>query len=227
MRVGKRRSDVTAVAALTPARAPASDKAALNLWFVHEVLIHEAALTRYLLRTWPDRHEIHDLRQEIYVRVYEAASQQRPQCTKAFLFSTARHLLIDRMRRGRIVTIQSVGDFAPFDVLIDELTPERRLTATQELGLLARAFRRLPLRMREVIWLRRVDELPQKAVAARLGISEKTVETHLRRGIQKMADSLFSSQIWRDRDRPRRMRETPPEKGRSLEIECRGKRQTT
>jgi RNA polymerase sigma-70 factor (ECF subfamily) len=225
MRAGKQRLDVIPVAAFSPALAPASDRAALNLWFAQEVLVHEAALTRYLFRTWPNRHEIHDLRQEIYVRVYEAAQQQRPSSAKAFLFSTARHLLIDRMRRGRIVTIQSVGDFTHFDVLIDELTPERQLTATQELGLLARAFRRLPLRVREVIWLRRVDDLPQKAVAARLGISEKTVETHLRRGMQKMADSFFSSRP--SRDRPQRMRETKPEKGRSLENESRGKRQTS
>jgi RNA polymerase sigma-70 factor (ECF subfamily) len=187
MRAGKRQSEVIPGTGLSSAFSADSDRSALNSWFAHEVLIHEAALTRYLLRTWPDRHEIRDLRQEIYVRVYEAARGQCPASAKAFLFSAARHLMIDRMRRGRIVTIQSVGDPTHFDVLIDELTPERRLTAAQDLGLLARAFRRLPSRVREVIWLRRVDDLPQKAVAARLGISEKTVETHLRRGIQKMA----------------------------------------
>lgn len=35
---------------------------ALDAWFVHEILVHEAALTRYLLRNWPQRDEVHDLR---------------------------------------------------------------------------------------------------------------------------------------------------------------------
>lgn len=168
------------------------DKTSLNLWFAREVLVHEAALLRYLARVWPNRHEIHDLRQDVYIRVYEAAKLVPPTSPKAFLFSTARNLLIDRVRRSRIVTIKSVGDFAELNVLTEEVTPERQLTAGQELERLARAFRRLPPREREVIWLRRVDELPQKEVAQRLGISEKTVETHLRRALQTMAGSLFS-----------------------------------
>jgi RNA polymerase sigma-70 factor (ECF subfamily) len=172
------------------------DKTSLNLWFAREVLVHEAALLRYLARVWPNRHDVHDLRQDIYIRVYEAAKTSPPTSPKAFLFSTARNLLIDRVRRSRIVTIKSVGDCTELNVLTDEVTPERQLTAGQELERLARAFRRLPPREREVIWLRRVDELPQKEVAQRLGISEKTVETHLRRAVQTMAGSLFSKTAW-------------------------------
>jgi RNA polymerase sigma-70 factor (ECF subfamily) len=165
---------------------------ALNLWFAREVLAHEAVLVRYLLRLWPNRDEVHDLRQEVYIRVYESAQKLRPTAAKAFLFSTARHLLVDRARRGRVVSIESVGDLSDLNVLIDEVTPERHMDARQELKLLARAFRRLPPKGREVVWLRRVDELSQKEVAARLNISEKTVETHLRRGMQVMADALYS-----------------------------------
>lgn len=195
------------------------DKSSLNHWFAREVLVHEAALLRYLSRVWPNRSDVHDLRQDIYIRVYEAAKLAPPSSAKAFLFSTARNLLIDRVRRSRIVTIRSVGDFAELNVLTDEVTPERHLTAGQELDLLARAFRRLPPREREVIWLRRVDELPQKEVASRLGISEKTVETHLRRAVQTVANSLYS----------RAARQTgfaqEPAEGESRERDYSGKRQ--
>lgn len=191
------------------------DKTSLNLWFAREVLVHEAALLRYLARVWPNRHDIHDLRQDVYIRVYEAAKLSPPTSAKAFLFSTARNLLIDRVRRSRIVTIKSVGDFAELNVLTEEITPERQFTAGQELERLARAFRRLPPREREVIWLRRVDELPQKEVARRLGISEKTVETHLRRAVQTMASSLFSRTAWQG----------APAQGWSCESDYRGKRQ--
>jgi len=58
----------------------------LNSWFAREVLAHEAALVRYLARTWPIRDEVADLRQETYIRVYEAAKRIRPTYPKSFLY---------------------------------------------------------------------------------------------------------------------------------------------
>lgn len=190
---------------------------ALNLWFAQEVLVHEGVLLRYLLRVWRNRDEIHDLRQDIYVRVYESAKKIRPTSGKAFLFSTARNLLIDRVRRGRIVSIESVGDLDDLNLLIDNVTPERNIDARQELKILARAFTRLPPKGREVVWLRRVDELSQKEVAQRLNISEKTVETHLRRGMQVMADILHSRRPHRGRDDRQRNLRLQSEQGESYE----------
>jgi RNA polymerase sigma-70 factor (ECF subfamily) len=160
----------------------------LNNWFAREILVHESALMRYLLRSWFRHEEIHDLRQEIYVRVYEAAAKARPAMPKSFMFTTARHLMTDRLRRGRVVSIEAVGDIDALNVLIDEISPERRLGARQELKRLTDAFDRLPDRCREVVWLRRVEELSQKEVAARMGISEKTVEKQVAKGARLIAE---------------------------------------
>ena len=51
---------------------------ALKDWFVREVLPLESALMQYLQHSCRDKHEIADLRQEVYVRVYEAAREQIP-----------------------------------------------------------------------------------------------------------------------------------------------------
>jgi len=163
----------------------------LNNWFAREILAHEGALMRYLLRSWFRREEIHDLRQEIYVRIYEAAAKARPAMPKSFLFTTARHLMTDRLRRGRVVSIEAVGDLDVLNVLIDEVSPERRMGARQELKRLTDAFDRLPDRCREVVWLRRVEELSQKQVAARMGISEKTVEKQVAKGARLIADYFY------------------------------------
>lgn len=166
---------------------------ALDAWFVHEILVHEAALTRYLLRNWPQRDEVHDLRQETYTRVYEAARRALPDAPKSFLFATARHLMTDRRRRARVVSIEPVGDFASLDVLVDEASPERWFGGRQLLGRLAEAFDGLPDRCREVVWLRRVEELSQKEVAVRMGISEKTVEKHIAKAARLLADRFHGS----------------------------------
>jgi RNA polymerase sigma-70 factor (ECF subfamily) len=164
----------------------------VDAWFVREVLAHEPALMRFLHRNWRDHDEVSDLRQEIYVRVYEAAARQLPDSPKSFLFATARNLLADRVRRQRIVSITAVGDLEQLNVLEDELDPDRWFSGREALARLARALDRLPDRCREVVWLRRVEDLPQKEIARRLGISEKTVEKHIAKGSRLMADHFHA-----------------------------------
>jgi RNA polymerase sigma factor (sigma-70 family) len=164
----------------------------LDTWFVREILAHEESLVRYLSHAWPIRHELQDLRQDTYVRVYEAASRSRPLAPKSFLFATARHLIVDRIRRQRVVAIDGVGDLEALNVMVDERSPELRTSAYQELRRLAEAFDRLPPRCRETVWLRRVDGLSQREVARRLGVTEKTVEKHVMKGMKLLADALAS-----------------------------------
>lgn len=164
----------------------------LGTWFKHEILAHEEALVRYLGRTWRHREEIADLRQEIYIRVYEAAQKSRPLQPKSFLFTAARHLMIDHIRRRRIVAIDTVGDLDVLNVPgIDENVPEQRASAHQELRRLADALDQLPPKCREVIWMRRVEDLPQKEVAIRLNVTQKTVEKHVMKGTRLLAAALF------------------------------------
>jgi hypothetical protein len=46
----------------------------LEAWFKREILPQEEAFLRYLLRVWPKRDEIADLRQEVYARVFDSAA---------------------------------------------------------------------------------------------------------------------------------------------------------
>ena len=67
------------------------------------------------------------------------------------------------------------------------------LLLKEALRRLAGAFDRLPDRCREVVWLRRVEDLPQKEVAARLGISEKTVEKQVAKGVRLIAEHFYGN----------------------------------
>jgi RNA polymerase sigma-70 factor (ECF subfamily) len=163
----------------------------LDDWFRREILVYEGALTTYLRRIWRYPQDVQDLRQEIYVKVYEAAAVARPQSPKAFLFTTAQHLVISRHRRTRIVSIESVGDVEELSVSVDELSPERRVDARQQLRRLAETANRLPPKCRQVLWLRRIDGLSQKEVAARMGISVRTVETHIQKGMRLLAQGFL------------------------------------
>ena len=164
---------------------------ALDDWFAREILVHEAALMRYLLRWWPHRDDVHDLRQEAYVRVYEAALRALPHQPKSLLFTTARNLMADRWRRGRVVPLEALGEMDAPHVPVDDITPDRRLVAQRELRSLVRAFDRLPPRRREVLWLRRVEELTIKEIAERMGITPKTAENHLAQATRAITEMVL------------------------------------
>jgi RNA polymerase sigma factor (sigma-70 family) len=164
----------------------------LDSWFKREILSQETALVRYLARAWPRRDDVSDLRQETYARVYAAARTARPQSPRAFLFSTAHNLVLDRIRRERVVSIDAVADVDRLNVLVDEISPEQCAMGREQLELLAQAFELLPRKCREVMWLRRVQEVPQRELAKRLRISERTVERHVSKGVRLLAKYLLS-----------------------------------
>jgi RNA polymerase sigma factor (sigma-70 family) len=170
-------------------------KSELDRWFAEEILPHEGALTRYLARAWPNPADVPDLRQDIYVRLYQSAARERPEHPRAFLFTTARNLLTDRLRRVRVVSIDYTQDLDSLNVLVDEISPEDRLSARQELRRLADALDALPDDCRDVIWLRRVEGLSQQEAARRLGMKEGTLESHLSRGVRALARAVFGSPL--------------------------------
>jgi RNA polymerase sigma factor (sigma-70 family) len=165
----------------------------LDHWFATEVLPHEGLLQRYLLRVWRNPSEVADLIQEVYVRVYERARDQRPQQPKAFLFATARNLMTDHLRKSRVVSIDTVQEVDGIEALVDEISPERHLSARQDLGRLAQAFDSLSDKCRDVIWFRRVEGLSQRETAACMGLKEEAIESQLARGIRTLARAVFGA----------------------------------
>ena len=151
----------------------------LKTWFVSEILPLEQALMQYLQSNWRRAEDLADMRQDIYLRLYEAAKERIPQPTRPFLFTIARNILIDRYRRERIVPIDGVPDLETIAVPTQDPGPDRRAIARDELRHLQAALDRLPPRCREAIVLRQVEGLSRKEIALRMGISEKTVNRHL------------------------------------------------
>lgn len=163
----------------------------LDHWFATEILPHEAALMRYIRRICSRAADVPDLRQDIYIRVYESASATKPHVAKSFLFTTARNLMVDRIRRECVISMDYAQDVDSLNVSIDELSPERRLSARQELSRLSDAFDRLPEKTRAVIWLRRVEGLSQREAARSLGMKEGALESHMCRGLRAIANALL------------------------------------
>lgn len=167
----------------------------VNSWFIREVLPLEAALMQFLRRCVRDGSDVADLRQDVYVRVYEAAQKKIPNPVRPFLITTARNLVIDRVRREQVVSIEAVADLAELEIAEDKPGPERSVMARQELRRLQMALDRLPPRCREAIMLRKVEGLTGREIAARMGITLDTVNEYLAIGMFSLANSLHGQPV--------------------------------
>lgn len=160
-------------------------------WFVREVLPLELILMHFLQHNWQNPSDIVDLRQEVYLRVFEGAQSGIPQHTKRFVLTTARNLLIDRVRREHVVPIDVVADVEAINVALDTPGPDRAAMARDELRRLQLVLDRLPPRCREAVVMAHVEGLTGQEIAQRMNISEATVSRHLANGIKAFTDILF------------------------------------
>lgn len=166
------------------------ERSEVKSWFCREVLPLEHVLTAFLRRNWRTGEDIPDFRQEVYARVFAAGCQELPRNARAFVFTTARNLLINHARRAAIISFELVADLEEVPAPAEELTPERHAVARDELRHVRAAVARLPARCQEIVMLRKVEGMSHRDIAAHTGLSLKTVEAHLTRGIRGLADMM-------------------------------------
>lgn len=170
---------------------------AVQSWFQTEVLPLEPALMRFLRRHWRHQEDLPDLRQDIYIRVYESVQLHgAPESTAAFVFTCARNLLVDRVRKAQVVTFEAVADLEELPEHPQaDFTPEDLVESRQKLRLLQLAIDALSPRCREVVLLRKVEGLSHREIATRLGIAEGTIEKQITIGVRALAETLFSQGV--------------------------------
>jgi RNA polymerase sigma-70 factor (ECF subfamily) len=162
-------------------RAPDAEQ---SRWFADEVHSHDGQLKAYLHGSFPSVRDIDDVVQESYLRIWRARLSYPIRSTKSFLFQIARHLAIDVVRSGRVVTTETLVDLEAQPVLEERPDAAAALSSKEKIGLLSEALASLPDRTREIIFLRKFQAIPQREVASRLGVSERTVEAQLAKGMK-------------------------------------------
>jgi RNA polymerase sigma-70 factor (ECF subfamily) len=154
-------------------------------WFVDEVHPHDASLRAYLRAAFPSVREVDDVVQESYLRIWKTHAGTPIRSAKAFLFTVARRLALDLVRRRNRSPIIGVKDPGALFVLDRARDACESASVAQEIQLLVEAIDSLPSRCREIFILCHIDGRTQKEVAARMSISENTVAVQSARGLQR------------------------------------------
>ena len=148
-------------------------------WLAGHILPHEAALRASLRRLVRAQIDIDDVVQESYAVIAALDGVGHVQHPRAYLFSVARSIVLQQLRRSRVVSIEAVAEIDQLDIAQDDCSPERHAAAGQTLRRVGELLAGLPKRRREAFVLRKLEGLSQREIARRMGISENTVEKHI------------------------------------------------
>jgi RNA polymerase sigma-70 factor (ECF subfamily) len=72
--------------------------------------VHDDHLKTYLRTSFPTVRDVDDIVQESYLRIWRRQSVQPVRTAKAFLFTIARRLTIDWLRREKSSVVEVVDD---------------------------------------------------------------------------------------------------------------------
>lgn len=159
-------------------------------WVGGHILPHEADVRAWLRRAGNRPDEIDDIVQEAYCRLAALPGVEHIANGRAYFFQTARNIAIERIRRARIVRIDSVTEIDALNVVDSEPSPERIVAGRRELRRVQELIEGLPPRCRDIFKLRRVHGMPQREIARRLGVSENVVEMQATRGLRLILRAL-------------------------------------
>jgi RNA polymerase sigma-70 factor (ECF subfamily) len=148
-----------------------------------------APLRRYLARMLGNTAEAQDVAHDAYLRVYPVVEKQPVEKPEALLYTTARRLAFNRIKRRRI---------APFttEAAKPDASPSpapsvvQQVMARQELQQLETAIADLPPGCRAVLLLRKIELLSHQEIAERLGITVSTVEKQHARALRLLRAAL-------------------------------------
>lgn len=146
-------------------------------------------LRRYLTRFLGNEGEAQDIAHDAYLRIYPAEGKRPADNPDALLYTTARRLAINRLKR------RSVAPFAG-NTYLSDASPSpapgvvQQVMARQELHELEAAIAQLPEGCRTVLLLRKVELLSHREIADRLGIAISTVEKQHARALRLLRAAL-------------------------------------
>ncbi len=162
-------------------------------WFSQEVQPHEPNLRSYIRGSFPTVRDVDDVVQESYLRIWRTHLATPVRSARAFLFTVARRLALDWLRRDRSTPLLSGRAAEGVEAVEEKPGALEQIDTEEKVEVLAEGLVSLPPRCRDVIVLYRLRGLSRQEVAHRLGISPKTVDEQAARGVRKL-EEFFRAQ---------------------------------
>jgi RNA polymerase sigma factor (sigma-70 family) len=145
----------------------------------------------YLIRTGSGEAEAEEIAQDAMIALWRKADRFDPTTSGAvaWIFTIARNLRIDAVRRGRRAERMLQDIEAEYQPEPAEST-ESAFSRSQEAGHVELALQRLPVQQSEIIRLSFLEERPHSEIAALLDIPLGTVKSRVRLAMNRLRELL-------------------------------------
>jgi RNA polymerase sigma-70 factor (ECF subfamily) len=165
--------------------ANARDRAAFAVIFDH----FAPRVKSFMMRKGVSAELAEDLVQETMIAVWSKAALFAPErgAASTWVFTIARNLRIDRLRRESAAHFSDLEDF---DAPSDDVPGDEAMNRSQEDSHVAKALAQIPPEQRELLILSYVDDVPQSMIAERLNLPLGTVKSRMRLAYRRMRKLL-------------------------------------
>lgn len=148
---------------------------------------HSDAIFRYCLFKISDREKALDFVQETFTRTWQYLLRgNEVENMKTFLYTTARHIIIDEYRKKKTVSLDDLvnAGMEPFEEI------EEALYSSFDAARVMESVHMLPENYSSIILMRYVSDLSVKEIAVIVGESENVISVRIHRGLSKLRELL-------------------------------------
>lgn len=176
-------------------KKPELEKTLFNLSNDHEPALEELfnyyypRLYRFARSFLKIEDGIEDILQEVFIRVWDHRRKIRNTATfNAFIFTISRNLLLNELRNR--LKDQKVRETLLKKSIAEEFMVSGEVDFRELESKLEEIITQLPDNHREYFVMSRKEGLSNRAIAEKMGVSEKNVEYHLSRAVKILKEKL-------------------------------------
>ena len=160
-----------------------------NLW-INLYLENKPQIEIFFRRRLSNPEDCKDLEQELFLKVHKLDPNKKVDDPRAYLFKIAHNLVNDLLRNKLRNQTQSVEIAEIQEIKQDTYQVDDQVSDRQRIRILQQAIEELSPKTKEVFLLRKVEDLPNREISKRLGISQNMVEKHLRKALKALRQYL-------------------------------------
>lgn len=164
--------------------------------FLHNLFLkHALEVSAFIRGRWPKEQDVDDIMQESFLRLSQIPNPESILNPRAFLFTTASNMAVDRHRRQKTRERYIESDSDLENLANDHLSPERHSEAHETLERFTEWLDELPELHRYAFVLFRIEGCSHAEIAVRLGISVSSSERYVKHAMHHLGVRLNAVQI--------------------------------
>lgn len=163
----------------------------------YDILVrrYKDQLLNFVFRFVGNRTDAEDIVQETFLRVYRNKHMYKEIAKfSTWVYTIAGNLAKTELRRRKRHKVFSVSNFVneerDFDIPDRDHSPERKVDSNIQENIIQKAIEKLPIKFKEVIVLRDIQEFAYEEISQILNIPLGTVKSRVNRGRLKLQEDL-------------------------------------